>query len=319
MESLARQKELPSELVIADDRSSDRTADIVAAFSRSAPFPVHFGVNAVRLGYTRNFLAAASVCQGSYIAFCDQDDIWAPDKLARVAAAFHSSPGLPDLVVHPCNLLRGDDLDPVLFPAHLQTPGTFPPLELDPLGIVPGHSIVARRELVDLARQFLEVLPEGVFVGRGHDDLTYFLGTVAGTTAVLDGSLVLWRQHADNTCGEPKSVGDSSPTLQPHLEFLRGHARKWSALAQALGELANEADGTYSGGLRRATRFFEDRARFFSLREQVSDPVIPYRTRMAALVRAHLSPRRVRGAGRREALRNLLRDLASLAGIGWPR
>jgi glycosyltransferase involved in cell wall biosynthesis len=270
-------------------------------------------VNPERLGYTRNFLAAARSCRGSYIAFCDQDDIWAPEKLARVAAALAKSHRKPDLILHTCRLLSGEEVDPEVFPAYLQRPGTFGALELDPLCIVPGHSIVARRDLVELASRFLSLLPEGVFVGRGHDDLTYFLGTVAGTTEVLDGPLVLWRQHSGNTCGVPRSAGVTRQEFQqPHLEFLRSHAAKWSALAQALGELAKGGDAFYSSGLARASGFFESRARFFTLRGHVSDPAVAYGSRIKALFGAHLSSRRVRGSGRREVLRNLLRDLASL-------
>ena len=303
---------MPLELVIADDRSTDRTAAIVAEFARTAPFSVHFTVNPERLGYTRNFLAAARSCRGCYIAFCDQDDIWAPEKLARVAAALARSPRQLDLILHTCSLLRGEEVDPEIFPAYLQRPGTFAPLELDPLCIVPGHSIVAHRHLVELANRFLNLLPEGVFVGRGHDDLTYFLGTVAGTTEVLDAPLVLWRQHSGNTCGVPRSAGLTRPEVQPHLQFLRSHSAKWSALAQALGELANNSDATFSSGLARASGFFESRARFFTMRGHVSDPAVAYGSRIKALFGAHLTSRRVRGSGRREGLRNLLRDLATL-------
>jgi glycosyltransferase involved in cell wall biosynthesis len=41
-------------------------------------------VNEQRLGWRRNFLKSASLCTSEYIAFCDQDDIWLPDKLATV-------------------------------------------------------------------------------------------------------------------------------------------------------------------------------------------------------------------------------------------
>ncbi|MEB3326470.1 MAG: hypothetical protein VKI39_02040 [Synechococcus sp.] len=48
------------------------------------------------------------------------------------------------------------------------------------------------------------------------------------------------------------------------------------------------------------------------MRGHVSDPAIAYGSRVKALIAAHLSSTRVRGSGRREGLRNLLRDLATL-------
>ena len=48
------------------------------------------------------------------------------------------------------------------------------------------------------------------------------------------------------------------------------------------------------------------------MRGHVSDPAVAYGSRIKALFGAHLTSRRVRGSGRREGLRNLLRDLATL-------
>jgi glycosyltransferase involved in cell wall biosynthesis len=41
LDSLAAQQHLPSELVIADDASSDRTVAIAEQFAKAAPFTVH--------------------------------------------------------------------------------------------------------------------------------------------------------------------------------------------------------------------------------------------------------------------------------------
>ena len=88
LDSLARQKLLPLELVVTDDGSSDGTLDILKAFSEGAPFPVRIFRNTTRLGYEENFLKAASLCNGDVIAFCDQDDIWMDRKLEVCAPMF---------------------------------------------------------------------------------------------------------------------------------------------------------------------------------------------------------------------------------------
>ncbi len=38
--------------------------------------------NQENLGYMKNFQRAISYCSGDYLVFCDQDDIWLPDKIA---------------------------------------------------------------------------------------------------------------------------------------------------------------------------------------------------------------------------------------------
>ena len=85
--SLASQILLPGELVIRDDASTDGTVEAARAFASTAPFPVRIAVNPVNLGSTATFERAIADCHGNAIALCDQDDIWKPQKLARIQDA----------------------------------------------------------------------------------------------------------------------------------------------------------------------------------------------------------------------------------------
>src|SRR6478609_12105203 len=87
LDSLAAQTQLPDELVVGDDGSSDDTLAILEAFAASAPFPVRVDRNETRPDYGDNFMRTALRCTGDYIAFCDQDDVWLPEKIERCAAA----------------------------------------------------------------------------------------------------------------------------------------------------------------------------------------------------------------------------------------
>jgi glycosyltransferase involved in cell wall biosynthesis len=98
LESIATQTRLPCELVICDDRSSDSTHEIVRKFAETAPFEVRLIVNPENLGstkkgVTRNFEKASGLCSGEFIAMCDQDDVWLPEKLEKLASALESKPG----------------------------------------------------------------------------------------------------------------------------------------------------------------------------------------------------------------------------------
>jgi glycosyltransferase involved in cell wall biosynthesis len=88
LDSLAAQQHLPSELIITDDASSDKTVAIVQQFRTAAPFPVHLHQHEKRVGYRANFMRAAHHCISEVIAFCDQDDIWSPRKLALCVQPF---------------------------------------------------------------------------------------------------------------------------------------------------------------------------------------------------------------------------------------
>jgi len=89
LESIAAQARLPEELVICDDCSEDQTVEIVRRFAHEVQFPVRLEVNAANLGSTKNFEKAIRLCQGNIIALADQDDIWHPAKLSRMAQVFH--------------------------------------------------------------------------------------------------------------------------------------------------------------------------------------------------------------------------------------
>lgn len=92
--SLQAQIRCPDELIVCDDRSTDKTVQLLEAFARIAPFPVRIHVNPANLGSTMNFDRAMRLCTGSLIAFCDQDDIWHSTRLSACAEAFQDDPRL---------------------------------------------------------------------------------------------------------------------------------------------------------------------------------------------------------------------------------
>ena len=92
LESFSAQTRLPDELVICDDCSSDATVEIIRDFISNAPFPVWLQVNQTNLGSTKNFEKAISSCAGELIYLSDQDDLWLPDKIARIEAEFEKNP-----------------------------------------------------------------------------------------------------------------------------------------------------------------------------------------------------------------------------------
>lgn len=91
--SIRAQDRLPDELVACDDGSTDRTVELLRAFAAESPFRVRVEVNPTRLGSSDNFARAVSLCTGSLIALCDQDDVWRPAKLGTLEAALAADPG----------------------------------------------------------------------------------------------------------------------------------------------------------------------------------------------------------------------------------
>lgn len=91
--SFVKQTQLPDELVVGDDASSDNSLQVLAEFSKAAPFPVRVYRNEQRLGVVKNYEKAVSLCSGELIFGSDQDDVWMPEKMSRLAEALASNPG----------------------------------------------------------------------------------------------------------------------------------------------------------------------------------------------------------------------------------
>jgi len=94
LRSIARQTRPPDEVVACDDASTDDTRAVLDRFAASVPFPVRVNTNDATLGSSANFAQAISTCTGDLIALADQDDVWEPQKLARLGNIFRNDPAV---------------------------------------------------------------------------------------------------------------------------------------------------------------------------------------------------------------------------------
>ena len=71
------------EIIAIDDGSSDRTVDILREFAARDP-RIRVVVNERNLGFIRNFEKGCRLAAGKFIALCDQDDYWFPEKITKM-------------------------------------------------------------------------------------------------------------------------------------------------------------------------------------------------------------------------------------------
>jgi glycosyltransferase involved in cell wall biosynthesis len=203
LRSIAGQTLPPAELVVCDDGSTDGTADVVARFAESAPFPVRFRVNGSRLGVAGNFSRAISLCEGSIIALADQDDVWVPGKLERLVGALEERPGV-GAAFSDAELVDGS-LQPLgltMFEATRFTPRrrrrfiSGQGLEvLLARNVVCGATLAFRSSLRNV---LLPIPTTGL-----HDMWLSTLLCAVTEVAVVDEPLVHYRQHGANQVGAP--------------------------------------------------------------------------------------------------------------------
>jgi glycosyltransferase involved in cell wall biosynthesis len=235
LDSLAAQQHLPSELVIADDASSDKTVAIAEQFAKAAPFTVHIHRHDKRLGYRGNFMRAASLCTSDVIAFCDQDDIWSPLKLALCIEPFRDPAVL--LAHHNAEVVTeaGDRLGSL---DYLATAPMTPPLSACPIqqmGTALGFTVVFRRSILkfsDLWEMSLDY--NDLTAPMAHDQWVFFIASVFGCIVYIDKDLATYRQHGSNLFG-----------WQRPLDFV-------SILPYLLGNPSSSLDGLQQAARRCA-------------------------------------------------------------------
>jgi glycosyltransferase involved in cell wall biosynthesis len=88
LRSILWQRGVDLEVLVVDDGSSDGTAEVVAGLGDAR---VRLLRNETSRGVAaaRNWGIAEAV--GAWLGFCDDDDLWAPDKLARQLQAAHQT------------------------------------------------------------------------------------------------------------------------------------------------------------------------------------------------------------------------------------
>ena len=197
LDSLAAQTRLPDEVVVGDDRSCDRTLEMVRQWARTVPFPVRITVNEKNLGYARNFESVLLRCKGKIIFLADQDDVWLPDKIAVMARRFQQSPSVQAVF---CNAELVDqggqsmNLDLVSYTRPWQYCREPAYLGLDAREEIAiyGCAIAVRKSLVE------QIFPMPPNPKWGHDVWIYVMARHFGEIVIETKPLFLYRVHGNN-------------------------------------------------------------------------------------------------------------------------
>ena len=160
------------------------------------PFIIRHGER--NLGSTLAFAVLTEQTETEYIAYCDQDDVWLPRKLARAGRALAALPaGAPGAVIG-ARMVTDASLRPLgCDPAWRRPPGFANALVEN---IVPGNALVMNAAALALVRASLPAArAAGVPL---HDWWIYLVLSGAGANLWHDPEpMVLYRQHGGNEIG----------------------------------------------------------------------------------------------------------------------
>ncbi len=225
LESLAAQTCPPDELVVCDDCSKDETAALLRAFAAHAPFSVRVYVNERTQGSTKNFEQAIARCTGEFIALCDQDDVWLPEKLERMTAALAAAPQA-GLVFSDAEVV-GEHLRPL--GQRLWQCFKFGPAEQElfrrgrAFEVLFKHNVVTGTTMAFRAEFKKLLLPLPALGGVIHDAVIALLIAAVAELVLIPEPLVLYRQHAGQQIG-PRLPDESVGTWVATARHTDAHA-----------------------------------------------------------------------------------------------
>lgn len=195
IKSILNQSYTNLELIIVDDCSSDDTVEIVENLA-SADDRIKLFKNESNLGFVKNFEKAISLCNGDYIALCDQDDIWKINKIELFMISIedniliYSNALLVDsegketgqvLVPTKSNMVRGNNNKAFIFN-----------------NCVSGNTLMFCKQLI----KYILPIPKGI---EYHDSYIAFIASSIGKIEYVTEPLVYYRRYEEQVTHVKKS------------------------------------------------------------------------------------------------------------------
>lgn len=189
---LAQQCEASVELWVRDDGSCDRTRDILQRYADEGKLRWYSGENLRSAKSFMELVRNSPDCD--YYAFCDQDDVWYPDKLASSLRLLEDQE-CPAMAFANARLVDGQ-LDPIGRNVYNRQP----PLDFYSVvcgGGILGCTIVFNRRLAQLVKTYCT--PDRLVM---HDYYCAILCTLFDGVILYDPQPHMdYRQHGNNVVG----------------------------------------------------------------------------------------------------------------------
>lgn len=197
IESILNQSYKDWKLLVRDDGSKDRTLDILKLYK--AKYPKKITLMEDKKGGLRakeNFLELLRQSKSDYIMFCDQDDVWLPNKIEVTLEKMKKVENGPTLI--------HTDLKVVDKELNLISDSMWRYQKLSPerkeynflivQNNITGCTMMINRELAKLS---IGEFPNGLM----HDWIIGIVASLKGTIDYVEERTILYRQHGNNDVG----------------------------------------------------------------------------------------------------------------------
>ena len=192
LQSLEKQTYSSLEFICSDNNSTDNTATILTDWCKQDSNRKFF--TCYSKGLNSNFYSAIKHTNGEYVIFCDQDDIWLPDKVEKLVA-FHQEHTEASLIYCISKEFNNDELpanNMIKQGNHLEGTDIRKTMLIS---FTLGHNICIKRDLL----LSLPVSPNEIIA---FDWWITVSAMCKGPIRCLPDVLTFWRKHAVNTTHE---------------------------------------------------------------------------------------------------------------------
>ncbi|MBY0022432.1 glycosyltransferase family 2 protein [Paenibacillus polymyxa] len=198
IESLINQKDVEVQILIRDDGSTDDTVAKLITLEQRYPKQIRLCPES-NVGVIASFfdLIQRSSETFDYYAFCDQDDVWMPNKLARAVAQLREKDESQPLMYCSATQMVSQNLEHLkVWPADIPRPLSLYNALIE--NVCVGCTMVFNKQTLQLVRKKIPATLNNVIM---HDWWIY-LCTASFGEVVFDPEPSIWyRQHQNNVLG----------------------------------------------------------------------------------------------------------------------
>jgi glycosyltransferase involved in cell wall biosynthesis len=206
IQSLINQNFQEWRLLIHDDNSNDKTTKIIRSYAERYPERIQFLDDTKSFGSaSANFAYLLSRSKADYIMFCDQDDVWLPNKVEK---SFSKMKKLEDLYTSK-PLMVFSDLQVVDEEMNVLENSMWKSERLNPELVNDVYSILALNVVTgctmminNKAKQLVSPMPNHDIL---HDHWIAVNISKYGHSSYINEPLIKYRQHSSNVMGARSS------------------------------------------------------------------------------------------------------------------
>ena len=202
IDSILNQTKKVDEIIICDDRSSDKTIEILNEYSDSNSGLFNIHINEQNLRSVKNFEKAITLCTGDIIFLSDQDDFWVNEKVEEYFDYFNQNSNIKVLASNGYCVNNNSKIeekyaiwDVPFFLKEIEVAFNYSDIINYAANLATGASMAFRKEIVS------DIVPFPNIKNFHHDEWIAILASQRNEFTLLDKKYFFYRTHHNQQVG----------------------------------------------------------------------------------------------------------------------